>query len=383
MRWRRSSSAVCCARSPRAASTTSATTSCARWSIATSAARGAGCCISRWPKRWNAAAKARRTNATPSWPSTSSARRSGRRRCTTWCSPANDRRRCSRCATRCTGWTVRSRCAESHPESLDERQRLALYERRGAARAQAGQTQGAVADIRRVVDAARAGGDRERTRDALVQLGMAYRRADAYEEATACLTEALAESRAMNDERHAADTLYHLGHGRVEHRAERPGHRLPPAGGRDLRAHGLRRSGRGAGLPRPRRGAFRERRARGGDRVLHPFAGAGPRHRRQELRVREPDDDRARLRRHQGARRLPARNGELRGGARDRARRRPAVAHWADAARARPRARLHGPLRRGVVRHARRPCAGSRASGRCATSSSPTISSATCCSTSA
>ena len=101
--------------------------------------------------------------------------------------------------------------SESHPESLDERQRLAIYERRGAARAQAGQTQGAVADIRRVIDALRAGGEREKTRDALIQLGMAYRRADAYEEATACLTEALAESRAMNDERHAADTLYHLG----------------------------------------------------------------------------------------------------------------------------------------------------------------------------
>jgi tetratricopeptide (TPR) repeat protein/transcriptional regulator with XRE-family HTH domain len=80
--------------------------------------------------------------------------------------------------------------AESHAESLDEGQRLAIYERRGAARA---------------------GGEREKTRDALVQLGMAYRRADAYEEATACLTEALVESRAMNDERHAADTLYHLG----------------------------------------------------------------------------------------------------------------------------------------------------------------------------
>ena len=101
--------------------------------------------------------------------------------------------------------------SEVHPESLDARQRLAIYERRGAARAQAGQSQGAVADIRRVIDALRAGGEREKTRDALIQLGMAYRRADQYEEATACLTEALAESRAMNDERHAADTLYHLG----------------------------------------------------------------------------------------------------------------------------------------------------------------------------
>jgi len=100
---------------------------------------------------------------------------------------------------------------ESNPKSLDEHQRRALYERRGAARAQAGQTQGAVADIRRVIDAARASGEREKARDALIQLGMAYRRADAYEQATACLTEALAESRAMNDERAAADTLYHLG----------------------------------------------------------------------------------------------------------------------------------------------------------------------------
>ena len=101
--------------------------------------------------------------------------------------------------------------SESHPESLDAQQRLALSEQRGAARAQAGQTQGAVADMRRVIEVLRAGGERAKTRDALIQLGMAYRRADQYEEATACLTEALAESRAMDDKRHAADTLYHLG----------------------------------------------------------------------------------------------------------------------------------------------------------------------------
>ena len=100
---------------------------------------------------------------------------------------------------------------ELHPDAFDESQRLAVYERRGAARTHAGQTQGAVADMRRVLDAVRAGSQRERTREALVHLGMAYRRADAYQEATACLTEALAECRAMNDERHAADTLYHLG----------------------------------------------------------------------------------------------------------------------------------------------------------------------------
>ena len=101
--------------------------------------------------------------------------------------------------------------SEAHPEQLDEQQRFLIYQQRGAARAQAGQTQGAVADMRRVIDALRASGEREKTRDALIQLGMAYRRADQYEEAAACLTEALAESREMNDERHAADTLYHLG----------------------------------------------------------------------------------------------------------------------------------------------------------------------------
>lgn len=101
--------------------------------------------------------------------------------------------------------------AEAHPESLDEQGRLAIYERRGVARAQAGQTQGAVADIRRVIAALRAGGERAKTRDALILLGMAHRRADQYDAATACLTEALAESQAMHDDRHAADTLYHLG----------------------------------------------------------------------------------------------------------------------------------------------------------------------------
>ncbi|MGH8745509.1 MAG: ATP-binding protein, partial [Burkholderiales bacterium] len=99
----------------------------------------------------------------------------------------------------------------SHPESVSEAQRLALYERRGAARAQAGQTEGAVADIRRVIQAARASGDRVKARDSLIRLGMAYRRADAYQDATTCLNGALAESRAMHDEHRAADTLYHLG----------------------------------------------------------------------------------------------------------------------------------------------------------------------------
>jgi tetratricopeptide (TPR) repeat protein len=101
--------------------------------------------------------------------------------------------------------------AELHPEVLKERSLADLYEQRGSARAQAGQTEGAVADIGRVIEAARRRNDRVKKRDALIQLGMAYRRADDYPQATACLTEALAECRAMKDERQAADTLYHLG----------------------------------------------------------------------------------------------------------------------------------------------------------------------------
>ena len=101
--------------------------------------------------------------------------------------------------------------AEAHPDALQNRSLVDLYEQRGGARAQAGQTQGAVTDIRRVIEAARARGDRAKARDGLIQLGMTYRRADDYERASACLNEALAECRAMHDERRAADTLYHLG----------------------------------------------------------------------------------------------------------------------------------------------------------------------------
>lgn len=101
--------------------------------------------------------------------------------------------------------------SDAHPEALDGHRRLALHERRGAARAQVGQTAGAVADMRRVIEGARGAGDGEKAHDAMIQLGMAYRRADLYEQATACLTEALAETRRMKDERRAADILYHLG----------------------------------------------------------------------------------------------------------------------------------------------------------------------------
>ncbi len=100
-----------------------------------------------------------------------------------------------------------------HSEAATQAQQLALYEQRGAARAQVGEIDGAVADFQRVIDAARALGEHAHAhaRDVLIQLGMAYRRADAYQQAIVCLDEALKASCAMGDERHAADTLYHLG----------------------------------------------------------------------------------------------------------------------------------------------------------------------------
>ena len=86
-------------------------------------------------------------------------------------------------------WLDRAvRLAEEHPESLEDGKRLDLYEQRGAVRAQAGQNEGAVDDLRCAVDAQRDRADRTRLRDALVQLGMAYRRADAYPSYTAAGT---------------------------------------------------------------------------------------------------------------------------------------------------------------------------------------------------
>ncbi len=100
---------------------------------------------------------------------------------------------------------------DAHPAAAAEEVRLRIREQRGATRAQAGQIDGAVADFEHVIAVARATGDPVLERDLLIQLGMAYRRGDSYERATNCLSEALAASRAMHDDRHAADTLYHLG----------------------------------------------------------------------------------------------------------------------------------------------------------------------------
>jgi tetratricopeptide (TPR) repeat protein/transcriptional regulator with XRE-family HTH domain len=100
---------------------------------------------------------------------------------------------------------------QQHRDAASPAQQMALYERRGAARAQVGQTEGAVADFQQAIAQARALGEQAHARDVLTSLGMAYRRADCYEEAIACLDEALAAARSGGDERHVADSLYHLG----------------------------------------------------------------------------------------------------------------------------------------------------------------------------
>ena len=73
----------------------------------------------------------------------------------------------------------------------------------------------------------------------------------------------------------------------------------------------------------------------------------------------------------------------LRGGARNRACRRPAVAHRTDAARTRPCAGVHRPLRRGVVRHARDPALAREPQADALSAHRPRFHRAISCSTSA
>ena len=271
---------------------------------------------------------------------------------------------------------------EGHAEALDESARLALYERRGAARAQAGQTEGAVADIRRVIAAARARDERDKVRDALIQLGMAYRRADAYEDATACLTDALAESRAMNDERHAADTLYHLG-------------TVAWSNGRNVQAIGHHQEA----VEICERGALTDLvavQAYHGRGEAH-FANAEP---AAAIRCYSRSLE---LARGIGDKSYESENLMMVGhactgakGLGDYARAqanfeaaleiaRAADLQWhlgPDTARPGPCARLHRPIRASLGRHAKNVALARRASSMCATSSSPTTFWAICCSTS-
>lgn len=98
------------------------------------------------------------------------------------------------------------------PALAEEGGILDLYMRRGEVRALlGGQMQGAVADLKRVVDAAQASGDQERQRTAFIALGQVYRMADQLDAATEYLTAALELCRAQGDQHSLADVLHHLG----------------------------------------------------------------------------------------------------------------------------------------------------------------------------
>ena len=89
---------------------------------------------------------------------------------------------------------------------------LDLYMGRGEARALlGGQIQAAVADLKRVVEAARDSDDQVRQRTAFIALGQVYRMADQLDDATEYLTAALELCRAHGDQHSLADVLHHLG----------------------------------------------------------------------------------------------------------------------------------------------------------------------------
>jgi DNA-binding SARP family transcriptional activator len=105
--------------------------------------------------------------------------------------------------------------AGSHPAAASEVARLTVHERRGQARALAGEFEGAEADLTLALEAVRRaalpGGAAARERSLLVQLGMVCRRADRLEQAEAYLNQALAVARGCGDQRGVADALFHLG----------------------------------------------------------------------------------------------------------------------------------------------------------------------------
>jgi tetratricopeptide (TPR) repeat protein len=89
---------------------------------------------------------------------------------------------------------------------------LDLYMGRGEVRALlGGQMQEAVADLKRVVEAARASGDQVRQSTAFIALGQVYRMADQLDDATEYLTAALELCRAQGNQHSLANVLHHLG----------------------------------------------------------------------------------------------------------------------------------------------------------------------------
>ncbi|MFN8526975.1 MAG: AAA family ATPase [Chloroflexota bacterium] len=101
--------------------------------------------------------------------------------------------------------------AEIHPEAVPDHLQIELVRRRAEARIQTTDFAGAIADTQLVLQDARRRHDTAAESDALVTLGLIYRRMDAVGHARSALTQALPVARATGDQRRLADTLYHLG----------------------------------------------------------------------------------------------------------------------------------------------------------------------------
>lgn len=101
---------------------------------------------------------------------------------------------------------------QRYPQVANAETLMDIYMRRGEVRALlGGQIQEAVADLKRVVEAARESGDRVRLHTASSILGQVYRMADQLDEATKYLTAALEICRAEGDQHSLANVLHHLG----------------------------------------------------------------------------------------------------------------------------------------------------------------------------
>jgi transcriptional regulator with XRE-family HTH domain/tetratricopeptide (TPR) repeat protein len=100
---------------------------------------------------------------------------------------------------------------DANSSATGDARRIELLRRRAEARAQTSDFAGAIADTDQVLAAARHARDLDAEADALVTLGMIYRRMDAVARARELLSRALAAARTVGNERRVADILYHLG----------------------------------------------------------------------------------------------------------------------------------------------------------------------------
>ena len=101
--------------------------------------------------------------------------------------------------------------AQQYPDAVGAGFTAALHEHRGEARVQAGEFEGALADLQAALDNAIDGGADQKIQELHIKLGMTCRRSDNLERALNHLSTALEATRTRADERCEADVLYQLG----------------------------------------------------------------------------------------------------------------------------------------------------------------------------